>query len=353
MRVVHIACISLNTHTGMGRIATKWKLAFEQAGHEFIHIGSDEVKAPHIFLWGSWAFHYCKRNHISADVWLVHEPFGGSFVNEKGSLVVFSHGIEERCWLLNRIYKFEKRSLKASLIPIFLRFRSQRIGFKHARLCLLSNKTDAAFLLNRKINPKNIYVFHNGYSFANRSQSFVKDNLTIIVNGSWIKRKGVDIIALAMSKILKKYPHVNLVLAGTGTKEFDVLKEFDNSVYDQIQIVPSFNEVDEEKILAGANIFLLASFYEGQSVALTQAMAASLCPVVSDNSGQLDFIENGVDGLVFKTGDVGDLIEKLELLISEQYLITVYGERAAQKVKGFTWSAVTDDLIKKIQSISD
>ncbi len=352
MRIAHIACIELDTHTGMGRIATNWKNAFEQSGHTFIHIGRNEVSASHIFFWGYQALKFCEQNNITADVWLVHEPFSGFFTSMKGTLVLFSHGIEERCWKINGFYQFEKRSLRASLVPIRLRFYAHRKGFRNADLCLLSNKSDIDFLKEKGIDEKKMCIFYNGYPTGKVSTSNVTKGLNILFNGSWIKRKGIDVLVQAMNHLLVDNDKITLTLAGTGASETEVLASFNLSVRSKIRVVPKFSESEEMELLNRAAIFLLPSFFEGQSVALTQAMAYGLCPIVSNNSGQIDFVKDGHNGVVFETGNSNDLIDKIGFLIENKYLIEAYGKNAIGTVSDLTWESVTKQLVKRIESLA-
>ena len=55
--------------------------------------------------------------------------------------------------------------------------------------------------------------------------------------------------------------------------------------------------------LAQADVFLSTSLWEGMPVALIEAMAAGLCPVVSRCAGNVDAVDDGVTGLVFSTAD--------------------------------------------------
>ena len=45
LTILHVADIKLDPYSGMGRIAYFWKKAFEEAGHQFIHLGKENVEA--------------------------------------------------------------------------------------------------------------------------------------------------------------------------------------------------------------------------------------------------------------------------------------------------------------------
>jgi len=65
------------------------------------------------------------------------------------------------------------------------------------------------------------------------------------------------------------------------------------------------NEVVD--ILRNNDVFLSTPLWDGISVALLEAMATGLFPIVSDIDVNSDWIEHGVDGLLHKVGDANDL----------------------------------------------
>lgn len=62
-----------------------------------------------------------------------------------------------------------------------------------------------------------------------------------------------------------------------------------------------------EQVLRGCDLFVLPSQREGQSVALLEAMACGLVPVVSDLEPNTAVVEHGVNGFVFATDDLAEL----------------------------------------------
>ena len=57
------------------------------------------------------------------------------------------------------------------------------------------------------------------------------------------------------------------------------------------------------------NIYLSASLSDSTSVALLEAMSVGLFPVVSDIEGNREWIEDGVNGVMFEPGSVKSLAE--------------------------------------------
>jgi len=67
-----------------------------------------------------------------------------------------------------------------------------------------------------------------------------------------------------------------------------------------------------EDLLGNSDIFLLTSAYEGLPLALLEAMAAGVCPVVMRiDSGLWDAIEPGSNAIVVEQGDIGAMVRQV------------------------------------------
>ncbi len=346
MIIVHIARINLSYESGMGRIASNWKTAFLLCGHEFYHIGSDEVdRNIHNKVWGFFAKKYIRKLQIKPDIVLVHEPVGAFFISKNFKTVIYSHGIEERAWQVQQKYKFISLSIKSQILPNWLRFFSNNIGFKKADKILLSNMEDVSFLnIEKKISSSKIEVFKNGY-YPFIISNNIKDEVVFLYNATWIGRKGIDLMYKVFNTVLKNYPSTKLIIAGTVYGIKDVLRGFDKNVHEQIQVIPFFTNSEEIGLYQQSNVFVMPSYFEGQSVALTQAMAMGLCPVTANNCGQKDFITDRVNGLLFETGNSKDFENQLEWLVNNTKKIKEFGEKAKEFVKDLTWEKVSQDVV--------
>ena len=361
--IVHIASIPLSEETGMGRIAWNWRKAFEEKGYTFIHIGSQECARPmHHILWGKQAKTYLQTQGIKPDLILVHEPASGYFTDLGVPVVAFSHGIEKRGWAVEAQYNYRNKTLKSLFMPEFIRYKSNIKGLKKADKVLLSNEEDKAYLVNA-LNRKSggISIFKNGYYEANIPQ---KNNgseapqyksekpVTFLFNASWLERKGKTMMIQAFAEVQKTFPtDWKLILSGIGQHKDAILQEFPSHLHPSLEIIPHFTQAEETALYERSDAFILPSYFEGQSLALTQAMASGLCCICSDNCGQRDFISHENNGLLFKTGDVEDLAHQIKSILQHRELINIYAEQAKQRVAGYTWERVSQEVVAECESL--
>ena len=70
------------------------------------------------------------------------------------------------------------------------------------------------------------------------------------------------------------------------------------------------------------DVVVLATENETFGMVLIEAMMCGVCVVASDSGGPLEIIDDGVNGLLFKTFDPSALAQKLETLQKDELLWT-------------------------------
>lgn len=334
----------------MGRVAFEWQKAFQKSGYEFKHIGINELpNKAHPLLYGWYFRRYILKENLKPNLIIAHEPVSGFLKFKNIPLIIISHGIEERAWVENIKYGNIQGSGTAKPIPIWIRFFSNNYGFKKAAKIFLLNSQDAEFLTNRKsIAANKICVVKNGYYYSGNPTT--SNDIHFLFNATWMVRKGIGLLVKLFNS-LDQEKKFTLTIAGSGGTKENILLLFNPEIRNRIDVLPAFDSEKELEIYKKCNVFLMPSYFEGQSLALIQAMAMGLCPLASDNSGQLDLIEHERNGILFKTGDLNDFKSKVDDLFNHLYNIKVIGENAANSVSNNTWEAVTENVVKECESV--
>ncbi|MGC8751847.1 glycosyltransferase family 4 protein [Hydrotalea sp.] len=357
MKIIHLSSVDPNPNSGMGRVSYYWQQALTAEGYQFLHIGLKEIAANRKIhpLWQGWYFRqYLLKNNIQADIIMAHEPLCGWLPLKKTPLISFSHGIEERAWLIQQQFGILKKGRWGAVLPIQLRFYSNNLGFKKAAKILVLNKADYQYLIEeKKVHAHKIALIKNGYTPMFIGENMVLPNkIVFLFNGSWIPRKGNQLLVAVFNEILAAFPQAVLRIAGTGLKP-EVLKAFfEQKVFNQIEVISNFDADSEKNIYQGAAFFVLPSYLEGQSLALNQAMAMGLCPIVSNNSGQIDMIQHKVNGLVFETGDVASLKSTIIWAIHHFEEALQLGKMAQQSIAPYTWENAANKIVAICKSIN-
>ncbi len=354
-RVIHVSEVAITEETGMGRIAFHWRRAFQSRGYEFVHVSPSDVgRLPHKALFGSAAFRRCESLLKDAAVCLVHEPASAPFARGFPATVVFSHGMERRGWdiALANQSPDEQIKLKSRVLFPLWRIRPSESGLRGALGLLVSNEEDKLYAVQRYGRRReDVVVFRNGVHppgpIPERGAP-----AAILFMGTWIRRKGCHNLVNAAAQLFERGFRTQWVLAGTGFSEEAVLRDWPPGLRQFVKVIPAFKREQESTILRGANIFVLPSLFEGQPLALLQAMAAGCCCVVTDCCGQKDLIAHGKTGLLFAPGDANGLAEALGRVLGDEKVRLELGLAARDAVCGRTWEAVSDEVVSLVEAFS-
>jgi glycosyltransferase involved in cell wall biosynthesis len=202
---------------------------------------------------------------------------------------------------------------------IFDQFINILIKKVHTLLVLNDETGD---LLSEKFSKSNIVKFNNGVDtdifkpLNNYLQTKIEyKNSHIIYTGRLEKKKGVLLLCNAFEKLYAKHKDISLELIGSGSLEgyiLDLSKKLNNS----IKVSTSTNIV---KSYQNADIFVLASFSEGMSNSLLEAMACGLIVVSSNVGAAEEIINHGDNGFLFENKHLENLVEIIESVLMENY----------------------------------
>jgi len=165
----------------------------------------------------------------------------------------------------------------------------------------------------------NIQRFHPGRNkVGGKAQADPKSSiarrksLTLFCSRAWEPIYGVDVLAEAFVKVAGSNPRVNLILLGggsQGTKIRQILTS--GGVMDRVHFGGQVGQRDLPRWYHMADIYISPSHVDGTSISLLEGLACGLPCLVSDIPGNREWIEEGVNGWLFKDGDVNDLAERI------------------------------------------
>jgi len=195
-------------------------------------------------------------------------------------------------------------------------------------------------------------VFSNGVEPTSVTAADApSSDFTVLFLGSWLARKGVATLVGAAEALAERGTSVRWLLAGTGVDANSIRRQFPPRQRATVEVIPTFSPDDEERLLRQAHVFVLPSFFEGQPLALLQAMAAGRCCVTTDCCGQRDLIQHDHNGLLFPPGDAAGLATLLTRCLDDSALRLRLGTAARESVATRSWpqtSAAVFDQISRL-----
>jgi len=191
----------------------------------------------------------------------------------------------------------------------------------------------------------------DGQQFRRRNGIPLHANLLLCVSRIDSQKSQLSLIE-AMPRILYSEPNSQLVLIGPVTRP-DYLRQIQRRIRELgltevVHILPALTPDDPELVNAyhAADIFCLPSMHEPFGIVILEAWAAG-CPVVASRVGGIPgFVCDGKDALLVKPGAIGELADRLTLVLQERevaQMLSDEGRRRAQTE--FDWAAVTKQLL--------
>jgi len=159
-----------------------------------------------------------------------------------------------------------------------------------------------------------------------------KEVFKILGVGSFIERKGFEILIQACGQLIHRYEKkIELTLVGNGplkNKYLKLIKKLD--ITESVIIREPLDRAGVADLMRTAHLFCLPSFYETFGVVLIESLACGT-PVVASGEGGPQEIVNKENGLLFTAGKGEELEEAINYLFNnyEKY----DGEKLALSTK--------------------
>ncbi|MCX8128919.1 MAG: glycosyltransferase family 4 protein [Clostridia bacterium] len=165
-----------------------------------------------------------------------------------------------------------------------------------------------------------------------------RDNLNdvvVLTVGQFIHRKGIDVLLSAFKEIGNK--NVSLVIIGDGPlkEEYGSYVSGNNL---QNVVIKDFMQKDElVKYYKIADIFVLPTRYDIWGLVVNEAMYFGLPVIATNKTGAaFDLIEDGVNGYVVDSEDIGQLKSKLAYLIDNAEVRAEFSKKSFEKIQYYT-----------------
>jgi len=233
-----------------------------------------------------------------------------------------------------------------------------------------SRYTDVVFSVSEQLKrdlvarigiPANrIRVIYNGVDFdkfastqrdQSRAQLGVRSDEFLVGSvGRLVRVKNFPLLLRAicapgMNKVI-----VALVGDGPERKALEVLAR-SLEISERVRFLGHRDDVAD--LLAAMDVFVLPSISEGMSNTLLEAMAAGIPAVASDVGGTPEIVRDGIDGLLFESGNLTALRDKLQRVLADGALRMCFAEAGRIRVlRDFSMEAMITSYEKLYESVS-
>jgi len=191
-------------------------------------------------------------------------------------------------------------------------------------------------------------------SYIRRNLGIRKDAIVIISTRVFDNdHYNLECLIKAIPLVLKNYQNAFFILKGAGPLGA-YLQNLVNKleVSDHVRFVGLTPYHEMAQYLSAADIYVSTSFIDTTSVSLLEAMACGIAPISTDILGNREWIEDGINGLLYSPKNSTALSEKIIQLIGDENTRRRFGERCFHIVKRrASWEACVDKMESLYQSI--
>lgn len=201
----------------------------------------------------------------------------------------------------------------------------------------LPNMISSVFFKNNKPTNKD-----EKFQKEIREKYNIKNNQRIILYcGRVSYEKKLEVLLKAFKTIEKQHPDTFLLIVGDGPHLKMYKKQASQLNLKNCAFTGFISHTQLPFVYRMGDFMVTPSDTETQGLTVIEAMSQGIPVIGPAGGGVLDYIQNGINGLLFSPGDHHSLIQAINKLIDDDGDLNDYGNRAfktAQKfsAKGFT-----------------
>jgi glycosyltransferase involved in cell wall biosynthesis len=133
-------------------------------------------------------------------------------------------------------------------------------------------------------------------------------------------------------------PHPYLVFVGDGEQRQTLERAARQTGFESIRFCGFRNQSELPRFFDLATVFVLPSRHEPWGLIVNEVMNAARAIIVSDQVGcQPDLVTDGVEGAVFRAGDVAGLTDALQRTLATPQTAVEMGCRALERINNWTF----------------
>jgi glycosyltransferase involved in cell wall biosynthesis len=300
------------------------------------------------------------------DIVNVHEPSSASVATRReglggASVVVTSHGLEERAWTLaleeGRLGRNGPRLLTRLTFPGTV-LRQARAGIAAADHVFCLNNEDRDFLIERYGRAaSSVTRMTPGATETFARTARARDYRTatrILFAGTWRTNKGIADLVAAFTDIAGRHPTAELQILGAGMRRDAVESAFNPSVRFRVRCVEAGTEEETAAVFAAADIFLLPSLFEGTPLTLMEAMMSGLPIVTTATCGMKDIIVDQRNGLLVPIRSPRKIVGAIDALLADERLRESLGQAAQSDAQTlYPWDVVARPVLEVYEKLRE
>lgn len=250
----------------------------------------------------------------------LHEYFSicpnGGFYNYQKEKICSCKPMSIECILSNcdkRSYAQKMWRVCRQLVQDFFIRRNKNITY--ISISELNERVARRYLVGNTF-----YRIKNPVQFGKEVIKDIKENKAILYVGRISEEKGIELFCKAVENLRKKDISVEGIIVGEGEYISKLLKR-----YSGIKYVGWKESKEVQSLMCHARGLVFPSkWYEGAPLTVVEAMSMGLPCIVSDCTSAVELIQDGWNGLLFRSNDVSSLEQKISYILEDDNAIRIH-----------------------------
>ena len=319
----------------------------------------EEVNPDVLFVWNLYFFNPgllwlieksgIRKTYLLTDNWMI-ALLNAQFIGDYFSNKVFrSHGSQDR--LIAAIRRFARPIIRILTNKVFL--MNGRAIFPSQFMRHLYRDAGFRFRDRDAICYHGVHFLHSqDIKRISRLELRSTSELRLLFAGRVVRIKGVHTAIEALNAIRARFVDIRVLLTIVGdTQDSNYYNEIEQlidslGVRDCIAFRPPVASEKLFDLFQEHDIYLFPSLYEPFSLTLIHALESGIPTIASDAGGNVEIVEDGKTGLVFRAGDYDELAEKIYSLVVQPDLRENLSRMATALAAEFTF----EGMISRIET---
>jgi glycosyltransferase involved in cell wall biosynthesis len=174
-------------------------------------------------------------------------------------------------------------------------------------------------------------------------------NAPLLYFGRLSREKGIDDLLHAMQRL----PNLRLVIAGDGPERSRLEQMTAHLGISNVEFTGNIQGAELQNAIAGSSFTVLPSHaYETLGKTILESYAQARAVVASDRGSRQELVDDGRTGLLYGTGDVGQLVSAIRFLSDQPELAAEMGRVGREQVRSsYTPEAHYDALLRLYERV--
>lgn len=225
----------------------------------------------------------------------------------------------------------------------------EKMGMEAAdRVITVSNLTRNTVINKYGISPSKVFTVHNAVDFSNKGEVQVQRGVTdkvVTFLGRITFQKGPEYFIEAAAKVLKRYPDVRFVMAGSGDLlNRSIRRVAKLGISDRFHFTGFLRGADVSRMFALSDVYVMPSVSEPFGISPLEAMKIGVPTIISKQSGVAEVLKHSIK---VDFWDIDALADAMYALLKYPALGRMSSKLGSEEVDSLKW----DNAALKVKEV--